>query len=289
MPGVEFTLSDLCFDYLQSQERGFMAINKLKFIIKGAGEMGSGIAWRLHRAGFKRIVMLDMDNPMAVRRSVCFSEAVYDGVKVVDGITAVEIKTSPEIEETLNKSQIPVVVDPSWQTISSWRAEVVIDAILAKKNIGTKIDEAELVIALGPGFCAGIDTHVVIETNRGPNCGRLIYEGYAEKDTGIPGSVMGHDVTRVVRAPATGKFKAAVLLNNTVRANDILGSVNNQPVKAQMDGQVRGLIRDKILVNKGVKIGDIEPRAHIDNNLVSDKSLSLAGAVLEAVLHKYNT
>jgi len=266
-----------------------MTINKVKFIIKGAGEMGSGIAWRLHQAGFKRIVMLDTDNPMAVRRSVCFCEAVYDGVKVVDGITAVAIKTSREIEETLNKSQIPVVVDPSWRTISTWRPEVVIDAILAKKNIGTQIDEAELAIGLGPGFCAGVDTHVVIETNRGPNCGRLIYEGCAEKNTSIPGSVMGHDVARVVRAPATGKFKAAVLLNDTVKAYDILGSVNNQLVKAQIDGQVRGLIRDKILVKNGVKIGDIEPRNHVDNNLVSDKSLALAGAVLEAVLSRYNT
>lgn len=265
-----------------------MSINKLKFIIKGAGEMGSGIAWRLYRAGFKRIVMLDTDTPMAVRRSVCFCEAVYDGVKVVDGIIGVAVKTSREIEEILDKFQIPVVVDPSWQSIATWRPEVVIDAILAKKNIGTQIDEAQLVIALGPGFCAGVDTHVVIETNRGPNCGRLIHKGCAEKNTGIPGSVMGHDVARVVRASATGNFKATVLLNDIVKAGDTLGTVDNKPVKAQIDGQVRGLIRDKILVKKGVKIGDIEPRAHVNNNLVSDKSLTLAGAVFEAVLSRYN-
>lgn len=266
-----------------------MVLHKLKFIIKGAGEMGSGIAWRLHRAGFKRLVMLDTENPMAVRRSVCFSEAVYDGRKIVDGITGVALQTSLDIEKTLKKSQIPVLVDPSWRTIARWKPEVVIDAILAKKNIGTRIDEAELVIGLGPGFCAGIDTHIVIETNRGPNCGRLIHQGYAEKNTGIPGSVMGHDVARVVRAPATGIFAAAVLLNDRVKAGDTIGTVDNKVVKAQIDGRVRGLIRDRLFVQTGVKIGDIEPREHVNNNLVSDKSLALAGAVLEAILFRYNS
>ncbi len=265
-----------------------MVLHKIKFVIKGAGEMGSGIAWRLHRAGFKRLVMLDTENPMAVRRSVCFCEAVYDGKKIVDGIAGVAVQTILEIEQTIKKSQIPVVVDPSWLTIAQWRPEVVIDAIIAKKNIGTRIDEAELVIGLGPGFCAGVDTHIVIETNRGPNCGRLIHKGCAEKNTGIPGSVMGHDVARVVRAPATGIFAAAVFLNDRVKAGDTLGTVDNKVVKAQIDGHVRGLIRDGIFVKTGVKIGDIEPREQVNNDLVSDKSLAIAGAVLEAVLFQYN-
>ena len=266
-----------------------MVLHRIKFIIKGAGEMGSGIAWRLHRAGFKRLVMLETENPMAVRRSVCFCEAVYDGRKIVDGITGVMVQTSLEIQQALEKFQIPVLVDPSWLIIARWRPEVVIDAILAKKNIGTRMDEAELVIGLGPGFCAGVDTHIVVETNRGPNCGRLIHTGCAEKNTGIPGSVMGHDVARVVRAPATGIFDAAVVLNDRVKAGDTLGTVDNNVVKAQIDGHVRGLIRDGIFVKTGVKIGDIEPREQVNNDLVSDKALALAGAVLEAVLFQYNS
>ena len=265
-----------------------MEINKLKFVIKGAGEMGSGIAWRLYRAGFKRIVMLDTINPLAVRRAVCFCEAVYDGMKVVDGITAVAVRTDREMEDALGNDQIPVIADPSWQTIAKWKPEVVIDAILAKKNLGTQITEAECVIGLGPGFCAGIDAHVVIETNRGPNCGRLIYHGCAEENTGIPGTVMGHDVTRVVRAPCAGNFSTAISLDDDVKAGDILGTVDSEAVSAQIDGNVRGLIRDKIFIKKGVKIGDIEPRENVDITLVSDKSLALAGAVFEAVLFKYN-
>jgi xanthine dehydrogenase accessory factor len=265
-----------------------MRLNELKFIIKSAGEMGSGIAWRLYRAGFKRIVMLDIAGPMAVRRSVCFCEAIYDGVKVVDTITAVAARTDGEIEQALEKAQIPVVVDHAWQTIAAWKPQVVIDAILAKQNLGTHIEEAELVIGLGPGFSAGVDAHVVIETNRGANCGRLIYKGCAEKNTGIPGSVMGHGVKRVVRAPARGNFNAAVLLDDTVEVGDCLGTVVNQPVLAEIGGNIRGLIRDKIYVEKGVKIGDIEPRAGVDNSQVSDKSLAIAGAVFEAVLSRYN-
>jgi xanthine dehydrogenase accessory factor len=265
-----------------------MNLNELKFIIKGAGDMGSGVAWRLYRAGFKRLVMLDVPCPMAVRRSVSFCEAIYDGAKIVDGITAVAAENIEEIEQTLKMTEIPVVIDPTWQTIAEWQPQVVIDAILAKKNLGTHIDEAELVIGLGPGFCAPEDVHVVIETNRGAHCGCTIYQGCAEKNTGIPGTMMGYDVKRVMRAPVTGTFNSTVLLDEFVEVGDILGTVENSPVLAKINGTIRGLIRDQVFVKKGVKIGDIEPRAGVNIHRVSDKSLSIGGAVLEAVLTRYN-
>lgn len=260
----------------------------LSIIIKGAGEMASGIAWRLYQAGFKNIVMLDIANPMAVRRAVCFCEAIYDGTKVVDGVTGVLATSQAEIDQALENKDIPVLIDPSWETIGERCPQVVIDAILAKRNLGTRIDEAEHVIGLGPGFSAGNDVHAVIETHRGPNCGRVIHKGCASANTGIPGSVMGYDVERVVRAPASGQFISSVSLNDTVKKGDIIGSVEQKNVRALLDGSVRGLIRNKIFVEKNVKIGDIEPRPDVDNNLVSDKSLGLGGAVLESVLSKFN-
>lgn len=250
--------------------------------------MASGIAWRLHRGGFKNIVMLETAAPMAVRRTVSFCECVYDGTKVVDGVTAIHVATASEIDEVLSQGRIGVVTDPKWRTIEERRPDVVIDAIIAKKNLGTRMDEADLVIGLGPGFCAGRDAHAVIETNRGPNAGRVLYQGCPEENTGIPGSVLGIDVDRVVRAPATGKFSPAVQLDDRVKAGDLLGTVNGVPVSARIDGTVRGLIRAEIFVKEGVKIGDIEPRDNVDNSLVSDKSLGLGGAVLEAMLSKYN-
>lgn len=250
--------------------------------------MASGIAWRLHKGGFKNIVMLEIAAPMAVRRTVSFSECVYDGTKAVDGVMAVHAATAPEIDRALTEGKIAVVIDPEWQTIEDRRPDVVIDAIIAKKNLGTRMDEADLVIGLGPGFCAGSDVHVVIETNRGPNCGRVMYQGCPEKNTGIPGTVMGIDVDRVVRATATGNFIPFVHLNDRVEAGAVLGAVNGVPVLARVDGLVRGLIRAEIFVKEGVKIGDIEPRDNVDNSLVSDKSLGLGGAVLEAILSRYN-
>ena len=264
-------------------------LNELSIIIKGGGEMASGVAWRLYRAGFKKIIMLETEKPLAVRRNVSFCEAVYDGKKTVDGVEAILTSRDTEINTALERKQIAVMVDPQWQTIGQRKPQIVIDAILAKTNLGTRRAEADLVIGLGPGFTAGEDVDVVVETNRGPNCGRLLYAGSAEKNTGIPGKVMGFDVGRVVRAPATGLFKASVQIDDRVQGGSSIGVVNNLPVPATISGVVRGLIRDNITVTKNLKLGDIEPRQGVDNNQVSDKSLGLGGAVLEAVLAKFNT
>ena len=220
---------------------------------------------------------------------VSFCEAVYDGIKIVDGVKAVSVKTRSEIEQTLQKSCIPVIVDPEWHTISMWKPNVVIDAIIAKKNLGTHLSEAELVIGLGPGFVTGTDAHLVIETNRGADCGRVIYKGAAAENTGTPGSVAGHARKRVVRAPATGIFSSLVSFDDIVTPGTLLGKVADTAVTAQIEGKVRGLIRDQRMVQEGDKIGDIEPRLEVNSHLVSDKSLALAGGVLEAVLWKYNS
>ena len=263
-------------------------LNELTFIIKGAGEMASGIAWRLHRSGLTQIIMVETAAPAAVRRLVSFCEAVYDGSKVVDGVKAVSAKGHQEIKQALAENIIPVVVDPEWLTISEWNPDVVIDAIIAKKNLGTHQNEAELVIGLGPGFSAGSDVHLVIETNRGANCGRVLHTGSAEQNTGVPGQVKGYAEERVVRAPNTGVFEASVSFDDLVKPGTILGQVAYSPVTALIQGKVRGLIRDQRHVKKGDKIGDIEPRIEVNSHLVSDKSLALAGGVLEAILWKFN-
>lgn len=250
--------------------------------------MASGIAWRLYRAGFRNISMLEIANPLAVRRTVCFCEAVYDSRTTVDGIEAILTTNDQEMDTALAGKKIPVVVDPEWTTIARRKPQVVIDAILAKKNLGTRIDEADLVIGLGPGFVAGEDVDVVVETNRGPNGGRLLYRGSAEKNTGVPGKVMGIDRDRVLRAPAGGLFLEALTIGDSVKAGETVGHVGKVAVKASTSGIVRGLIRDGITVGEYLKIGDIEPRDNVDIALVSDKSLGLGGAVLEAVMAKFN-
>lgn len=260
----------------------------LKIVIKSAGEMGSAIAWRLFRSGFRNIVLLDTKAPVAVRRTVCFSEAIYDGEKTVDGVTGAVAQSLKEIENNFSREIISVVVDPTWQKLAEFKPDVVIDAIIAKKNLGTTIDEADLVIGLGPGFYAGKDVDLVIETNRGANCGRLIHTGEAEANTGVPGPVLGHTADRVIRAKIDGIFKATIKINDNITKNEPIALISQTKVLAPTSGHVRGLIRDNIFVKKGMKIGDIEPRDNIDNDKISDKGLSVAGATLEAILNKYN-
>ena len=233
--------------------------------------------------------MLETKNPLAVRRRVCFCEAVYDGKMTVDGVESVLAENDTAIDSALHQGRLPVVVDPDWETIKRRHPQVVIDAIIAKRNLGTRKEEAEFVIALGPGFEAGKDAHAVVETNRGPSCGRVLYAGYAEKNTGVPGKVMGYDIERVVRSPEKGIFIAQKQLEDQVVAGETIAMVAGKPVTVSINGILRGLIRDGAPVLKGMKVGDIEPRPNVDNSLVSDKSLGLGGAVLEALMTRYNT
>ncbi len=255
--------------------------------IKGGGEMASAAAWRLHRANMGRIYLMDLPQPLSVRRGVVFCEALYDGEKTVEGVMAVEARNVDQIRAAWQEHRIPVLVDPHWRTMENLPADVVVDAILAKRNLGTRINEAPLVIALGPGFVAGVDAHVVIETNRGHNLGRVISQGSAEPNTGVPAEVDGHALARVVRAPADGVFQAVRAIGDQVQSGDILGHVDGQPVHIALAGLVRGLIRSGTRVNQGLKLGDIESRGDIAYcHTISDKARAIAGSVLESILHE---
>ena len=254
-------------------------------VIKGAGEMATGVAHRLKHSGFSRIVMLDTGHPLAVRRTVSFCEAVYNGRVIVEGVEAVLTRGLGEIGTAWHFGQVAVAIDPQWTLIEQLQPQVVIDAILAKKNLGTTMTEASLVLGLGPGFTAGHDVHLVIETMRGHDLGRVIRLGSAQANTGIPGEVLGHTVDRVVRAPAAGIFTASRKITDHVRAGDCLGSVTGQAVVAKIDGVLRGLIREGTSVRPGLKIGDIDPRGEAAKCFtVSDKARAIGGGVLEAIL-----
>jgi xanthine dehydrogenase accessory factor len=251
--------------------------------------MASAVAWRLFTAHFRNIVMLEVDQPLAVRREVSFCEAVYEGHKKVEDIEALKVRDPAGVQDAWTNKKIAVMVDPQWRSLQRIRPDVVVDAILAKRNLGTHLAEAELVIGLGPGFTAGEDVHMVIETNRGHNLGRIITTGAAEPHTGIPGSIGGQTSQRVLRAPAKGVFKTLRSIGDLVKFGEVIGSVGNMEVRAQIDGVLRGLIRPGTRVTTGLKLGDIDPRAKRQFcYTISDKARAISGSVLEAILRIYN-
>nr|CBX28760.1 hypothetical protein N47_L13580 [uncultured Desulfobacterium sp.] len=268
--------------------RLFNSMKDIKIVIKGAGEMATGIACRLYMSNLKKIVMTEIPKPISVRRAVAFSEAVYDGKKEVEGIKAEYIVKFDEVYKVWERKNIAVIVDPSWAVLSEIKPDVVVDAIMAKRNTDTKTDEAPLVIGVGPGFTAGKNAHVVIESNRGHNLGRLIFKGSAEPHTGIPGSTKGYTVERVLCAPNNGLVKHNKNLGDEVKKGDLILYVNETPVNASIDGVLRGLIREIEVVEKE-KIGDIDPRGDKQYcHTITEKARAIGGSVLEAVMHYYN-
>lgn len=264
-------------------------IKELIIAIKGAGEMATGVAWRLFQSNFKNIFMIEIENPMAVRRQVSFCEAVRDDKSIVEGVESKRISNPDDIRNAWNNSIIPVIVDPDWESIKAIRPHVVIDAIIAKKNLGTNLSEAPLVIGLGPGFEAGKDVHMVIETNRGHNLGRIILNGCAEPNTGAPGKINGYTRKRVLRSPCSGIFKSSLNIGTLVKQNDVVGHVDGKPVVAQINGVLRGHIRNNTMVTENLKIGDIDPRGNREHcTTISEKARAIGGSVLEAILRKYN-
>ncbi|MDY6793140.1 MAG: selenium-dependent molybdenum cofactor biosynthesis protein YqeB [Thermodesulfobacteriota bacterium] len=264
-------------------------IKELIIAIKGAGEMATGVAWRLFQSNFKNIFMMEIKKPIAVRRQVSFCEAVYDEKSMVEGVEAVKVFNSDDIRNAWNNHIIPVIVDPHWKSIKAIRPHVVVDAIIAKKNLGTNLSEAPLVIGLGPGFEAGRDVHMVIETNRGHNLGRIILTGGAEPNTGSPGNINGFTKERVLRSPCSGIFKSSLSIGDLVKQNDVVGHVHSKPVVAGIDGVLRGQIRNNTMVTEHLKIGDIDPRGNRQNcTTISEKARAIGGSVLEAILRKYN-
>jgi len=246
-------------------------------IIKGAGDIASGIAHRLWQAGF-RIVMLELPQPLVVRTTVSFAVAVYQGSTEVEGITGCLAHEVSEIEHLWKKGVIPVFVDPTGKLVHSIKPYVLVDAIMAKRNIGTTRNDAPIVIRLGPGFVAPQDVHAVIETQRGHDLGRVIYYGSATVNTGIPGNIMGYSIQRVLRAPTTGKFKPLKQIGDIVKEGNIVAAVDDFPAFAVISGIIRGLLLPGLTVEKGMKIGDIDPRGkEINYFTISDKARAVGG------------
>ncbi len=265
-----------------------MDVNSLKVVMRGGGDLGSGVAFRLHRCGI-RVLILEVAQPLVVRRTVSFAQAVIDGSTELEGVKAVKVSSLSEAEETWRKGRIPLMVDPQMKVLEELQADALVDATLAKRDTGLKKDMAPVTIALGPGFEAGVHADVVIETNRGHDLGRLIFEGFAEADTGIPAPVKGHGSERVLRAPCDGTVEHVLDIGDIVKKGELICTVNNQPVEAAFDGIIRGLIMQDRNVPKGLKIGDVDPRPILEHcYTISDKARALGGSVLEAILYFQN-
>ena len=264
-----------------------MHMFELPIVIKGAGEMATGVATVLYSAGFHKLVMFDIPNPLAVRRTVSFCEALREGEQTVEGIHAVRVDSLEALHAAWQAGSIGIWSDPTWAMLPAIHPHVVVDATIAKQNLGTHMGEAPLVLGLGPGFVAGQGVHVVIETQRGHTLGRIIRQGAATPNTGEPEAVMGHTFSRVLRAPVAGAVTPLKELGDTITQGEIVMQVADQPVLAELSGVLRGCIAPGVSVPAGCKIGDIDPRGDASYCfIVSDKARSLGGAVLTAVLGK---
>lgn len=253
-------------------------------VIRGAGDLASGIALRLWRAKLHP-VMTDLPRPTAIRRTVCFSQAIPNGETAVEGVTARRAESPAHALELLEAGCIPVLADPDGACIPALGPDAVVDAILAKRNLGTKITDAPVVIGVGPGFTAGVDCHAVVETMRGHYLGRALYFGSAQANTGVPGLVGGFAGERVLRAPADGVFHPLLDIGAQVRQGDIAATVDGQPMVCTLDGILRGILPEGVPVHRGMKAGDIDPRCRLEHCFcASDKALAVGGGVLEALL-----
>ncbi len=254
-------------------------------VIRGAGDLASGIALRLWRAHIQ-VVMTDIQAPTAIRRTVCFSQAIVHGETTVEDVTARRAESPEAALAVLKEGIIPVLADPEGGCIPMLRPDAVVDAILAKRNLGTKITDAPVVIGVGPGFTAGVDCHAVVETMRGHYLGRVIHAGSAIPNTGIPGLIGGFAGERVLRAPADGVFHQLLEIGAQVKMGDVAATVNGEPMVCTLDGVLRGILADGTPVHKGMKSGDIDPRCEVKHcYCASDKALAVGGGVLEAVLN----
>lgn len=259
-------------------------------IVRGGGDIATGTIYKLYQCGFD-ILILETEHPSAIRRNVAFSEAVYEKIQTVENITCTLAEDVSQAIGLLEQKKLPVLVDPQGESIFVLKPFAVVDAILAKKNLGTNRQMAPITIALGPGFVAGADVDAVIETKRGHSLGRVIYQGKAIENTGIPGMIAGYAKERVIHSPAEGIFRNVKKITDTVRQGEVIAVVEHGdkqiPVKASINGLLRGLLRDGYPVTEGFKIADIDPRIEEYKNCftISDKARCIAGGVLEALLH----
>lgn len=254
-------------------------------LIRGAGDLASGIALRLWHSGFQ-VVMTEISCPTTIRRTVAFSDAVRSGSACVEDVAARRAENTEQARQLLASGLLPVLIDPEAACRNALHPDVLIDAILAKQNLGTAISDAPIVIGVGPGFCAGIDCHAAVETMRGHTLGRVYYEGSTLPNTNIPGLIGGFAGERILRAPAAGVFTALRKIGDLVEAGETVGTVNGLPMVCTISGVLRGLLADGTQTFFGMKAGDVDPRGKVEYcRTVSDKALAIAGGVLEAILH----
>ncbi len=284
-----------------SKQPGFKMPHRKLVLIKGAGDLATGVAHRLYRAGF-RVVMTELENPLVIRRPVSFARAVFETEAEVEGVRARKVtwsvqKSKDKVEEQtlkevvsnvfafLDQGIVPVVIDPFLHIRPHLKPDVFVEATLSKKNTGVSSDLAPLVIALGPGYYAGRDVHAVVETRRGHYLGRVIYDGEALPNDGVPGSVEGFSTERLIKTPGSGIFKAELAIGDLVAAGNTVGRIGDTLIRAEIEGIIRGLVQHGLEVKQGMKIGDIDPRKNRDYCFtISDKARAVGGAVLEAIM-----
>lgn len=260
-------------------------------IVRGGGDLATGTIYKLRKSGFP-VLILEVAHPSAIRRNVAFCEAVYQGTQTVEDMTCFMADSLDQARQLLAEGKLAVIVDPAGESIPKLQPLAVVDAILAKKNLGTHKGMAPITVALGPGFVAGEDVDAVVETKRGHHLGRVLWEGAAAPNTGIPGIIGGYGKERVIHCPAKGILRNVKKITDTVSKGEVIAVVETEegtvPVEATLDGILRGLIRDGYPVKPGFKMADIDPRAEEYNNCftISDKARCIAGGVLEAILQR---
>ena len=263
-------------------------LSHLVILIRGGGEIASGVAHKLARARF-RVCLTETSHPLAVSRGVAFCEAIYDGEKGVEGVIAKRVESASEIPGVWQENQIPIIVDPEALVKETLKPQILVDAIMAKKNLGTRISDAPLVIGLGPGFTAGSDVHMVVETNDSQNLGKVIREGEAEKDTGIPIAIEGLTFERALHSPEKGLFQTDKEIGDLATAGEVVASVAEQPVKAEIAGIIRALLRSGTAVEKGTKLDEIDPTGNREACFaIRPKMSKIADGVLEVIMMRYN-
>ena len=253
-------------------------------VVRGGGELGSAAARLLHKCGFP-VAVLELPAPLAVRRLVCFAEALWSGEVAIEGVLGRRVSPGAIADLRAGLPFVAVLSDPGGDCLGRLRPQVLVDARMAKRNLGTRREQAPLVIGLGPGFLAGEDVHAVVETQRGSDLGRVLWSGGACADTALPAPVLGVAAERVLRAPRGGVFRAGCRIGALVPAGWRVGEVDGTPVTSRVGGLVRGLLHDGVVVETGAKLGDVDPRgAEVDPARLSDKGRAVAAGVLEAVL-----
>jgi xanthine dehydrogenase accessory factor len=257
---------------------------ELRILVRGGGDLASGVIFRCARAGWE-VFVTELEQPLAVRRKVSFSQAVYDGIIEIEGLKAERADSYRQAEDIIKLGKIPVLVDPSCESRHELRPDIIIDARMTKRPPELPFPSAVFMIGLGPGFSAGVNCQAVIETIRGPFLGRVIWDGSAELNTGVPDTVGAYRDERVLRSPDDGRIFAIAQIGDQLKPGQLVALVAGKSIYSPFEGVLRGLIQDGLYVSKGMKVGDVDPRNDPRLcRLVSEKALAVGGGVLEAIL-----